>query len=180
MKELLRWETDDGPVVIEVDSSDLGSNSIARKPGAEIIEVKERFEGALDRVRTAAVSALKTFRDKSLAPDEVDLEFGVKLVPAIGPSTENAPYFFLSYAHTPRLDASDSTDPDLWVEQLFKDLCRHIVQVTDLPRGSNPGFMDKNLHPGENRPESLIQALATCRVFVPLYSRRYFTSVDCG
>ena|ERR1700733_2219853 len=78
MKELLRWETDDGPVVIEVDSSDPGFNSIARKPGEEIIEVKERFEGALDRVRAAAVSALKAFRDESLAPDEVALEFGVK------------------------------------------------------------------------------------------------------
>ena len=97
-----------------------------------------------------------------------------------GAAVPTAPYFFLSYAHTPRLDASDSTDPDLWVEQLFKDLCRHIVQVTDLPRGANPGFMDKDLHPGEVWPVSLVQALATCRVFVPLYSRRYFTSVDCG
>jgi len=78
MRELLRWETDDGPVVIEVDSSDPGFDSIAREPGQEIIAVKERFEGALDRVRDAAVSALKTFRDESLAPDEVMLEFGVK------------------------------------------------------------------------------------------------------
>jgi hypothetical protein len=29
-------------------------------------------------VRSAAVSALRTFRDKSLDPDEVSLEFGVK------------------------------------------------------------------------------------------------------
>jgi FxsC-like protein len=94
-------------------------------------------------------------------------------------AVSTAPYFFLSYAHTPRLDASDSTDPDLWKELLFKDLCRHIVEVTSL-RGANPGFMDKDLQPGEVWPESLIQALATCRVFVPLYSRRYFTSASCG
>ena len=78
MNELLRWKTDDGPVVIEVDSRDSGFSSISRKPGEEIIDVKESFEGALDKVRAAAVSALKAFRDKSLAPDQVTLEFGVK------------------------------------------------------------------------------------------------------
>ena len=78
MSELLRWETNDGPVVIEVDAGDPGFKSISRKPGEEIIDVKERFEDALDKVRAAAVSALQAFRDKSLAPDEVSLEFGVK------------------------------------------------------------------------------------------------------
>ena len=78
MNELLRWETDDGPVIIEVDSRDPGFSSVSRKPGEEIIDVKGRFEGTLDNVRSAAVSALRTFRDKSLDPDEVSLEFGVK------------------------------------------------------------------------------------------------------
>jgi FxsC-like protein len=98
----------------------------------------------------------------------------------VGAAVPTAPYFFLSYVHTPRLGARDSTDPDLWVDQLFRDLRRHVVQVRDLPRGANPGFMDKDLHPGEVWPESLGQALATCQAFVPLYSRRYFTSADCG
>jgi hypothetical protein len=77
MSELLRWETDDGPVVVEVDAKDPGFKGIAHKPG-EIIDVSERFEAALGNVRAAAVSALRAFRDKSLAPDEVSLEFGVK------------------------------------------------------------------------------------------------------
>lgn len=54
------------------------------------------------------------------------------------------------------------------------------MALTNLPRGSNPGFMDRELQPGDDWPMSLVQALATCRVFVPLYSRRYFTSPDCG
>lgn len=91
-----------------------------------------------------------------------------------------APYFFLSYAHTPRINSGDSADPDLWVGQLFNDLCRHIMALTDLPRGSNPGFMDRELQPGDDWPMELAQALATCRVFVPLYSRRYFASPECG
>jgi Trypsin-co-occurring domain 1 len=78
MSELVRWPTEDGPVIVEVDSNDPGFTSVARTPGEVIIDVQERFEGALDRVRAAAVSALATFRDKSLAPDEVSLEFGVK------------------------------------------------------------------------------------------------------
>jgi hypothetical protein len=77
MSELLRWETNDGPVVIEVDSKDAGFRSVARKTG-EVIDVDERFEGALEKVRGAATSALATFRDSSLKPDEVELEFGIK------------------------------------------------------------------------------------------------------
>lgn len=77
MSELLRWQTENGPVVVEVDSNDPGLASIARSDD-EITDVKERFEGALDRVRGAAASALKAFSDKSLGPDEVLLEFGVK------------------------------------------------------------------------------------------------------
>jgi hypothetical protein len=77
MSELLRWETEDGPVIIEVDAKDPGFKGIAHKSG-EIIDVSGRFEAALGNVRAAAVSALHTFRDKSLAPDEVALEFGVK------------------------------------------------------------------------------------------------------
>lgn len=84
MSELLRWETDDGPVVIEVDSNDPGFSPVSRKPGEEIIDVSERFDGALDKVRGAAVSALRTFRDKSLDPDEVSLEFGVKFNASAG------------------------------------------------------------------------------------------------
>jgi FxsC-like protein len=96
-------------------------------------------------------------------------------VPAATP-----PYFFLSYAHTPRLNSGDPTDPDLWVADLFRDLCQHVMQITDLPKGANPGFMDRDLRPGDDWPMTLVQALATCRVFVPLYSPRYFTSAQCG
>lgn len=84
MSELLRWETKDGPVVVEVDSRDPGFKSVSRKTGEDIVDVRERFEDALDKVRGAAVSALRTFRDKTLNPDEVCLEFGVKFSAAAG------------------------------------------------------------------------------------------------
>ena len=40
--------------------------------------------------------------------------------------------------------------------------------------------MDRELRQGHEWPDRLISALATCRVFVPLYSRRYFKSENCG
>ncbi|MFD9334430.1 TIR-like protein FxsC [Streptomyces sp. NPDC060028] len=91
----------------------------------------------------------------------------------------NRPYFFLSYAHTPRYGAG-GPDPDRWVERLFRDLCGHVTALTDLPAGADAGFMDREIRGGEGWSERLGAALATCRVFVPLYSPRYFASEMCG
>src|ERR1035437_3217234 len=89
------------------------------------------------------------------------------------------PYFFLSYARTPRLDPSDTSDPDGWVHKLYRDLCDNILGMTSAQSGS-AGFMDRNNRAGSIWTRELSQALATCRVFVPLYSRRYFNSDNCG
>nr|WP_237539910.1 MULTISPECIES: TIR-like protein FxsC [unclassified Streptomyces] len=89
------------------------------------------------------------------------------------------PYFFLSYAHTPRVGAG-GPDPDMWVERLYQDLCSHVMAMTDLPAGARPGFIDREIRSGEGWPEQLSEALSTCRVFVPLFSPRYFTSEMCG
>ncbi|WP_424215630.1 TIR-like protein FxsC [Streptomyces sp. BI20] len=89
------------------------------------------------------------------------------------------PYFFLSYAHTPRFGPG-GPDPDMWVERLFRDLCSHVMALTDLPAGSDAGFMDREIRSGEGWSERLGTALAQCRVFVPLFSPRYFASEMCG
>ncbi|MEU6853262.1 TIR-like protein FxsC [Actinacidiphila alni] len=90
-----------------------------------------------------------------------------------------APYFFLSYAHTPRSDSS-VPDPDLWVGQLYKDLCAHVLALTDLGADATVGFMDRDIRSGEGWSERLSDSLAGCRVFVPLFSPRYFASSMCG
>jgi FxsC-like protein len=89
------------------------------------------------------------------------------------------PFFFLSYAHSPKGEPGGQ-DPDLWIAQLYDALCEHIGQLTDLPPGSKPGFMDRELQLGQEWPWPLSNALATCRIFVPLYSKRYFKSEHCG
>jgi transcriptional regulator with XRE-family HTH domain len=95
------------------------------------------------------------------------------------PDSDPAPYFYLSYAHTPRQEGYPG-DPDIWVANLYQDLCSHIMQLTDLPPGARPGFMDRELGAEGDWPARMVQALATCRVFVPLYSMRYFISEHCG
>ncbi|ETK31615.1 TIR-like protein FxsC [Microbispora sp. ATCC PTA-5024] len=88
------------------------------------------------------------------------------------------PYFFFSYAHMPRIDASVG-DPNLWVGKLFQRLCEHIINLTQVPPEA-AGYMDRELRIGDNWPEALSSNLSACRVFVPLYSPRYFESEHCG
>ncbi|MFH8927640.1 FxsC protein [Streptomyces pristinaespiralis] len=95
-----------------------------------------------------------------------------------GDRSDHRPYFFLSYAHTPRY--AEGADPDMWVERLFRDLCGHVMAMTDLPAGAPAGFMDREIRSGEGWSERLGEVLATCRTFVPLYSPRYFASEMCG
>lgn len=94
-------------------------------------------------------------------------------------AADAAPLFFLSYAHGQRHDRR-SQDPDLWIAQFYDDLCGHINLLTGLPPGRKPGFMDREVGPGREWSLRLSNALATGRVFVPLYSRRYFESEHCG
>lgn len=89
------------------------------------------------------------------------------------------PFFFLSYAHSPWDDRS-RPDPDLWIGKLYDDLCELVKELAGLPSGARPGFMDRDLRQGQEWPDQLANALATCRVFVPLYSHRYFRSEHCG
>src|SRR5215471_13688747 len=70
MTELVRWETDDGSVVVEVGSHEPGFQAISRKPGEIIYDAKGRFEDALENVRSAAISAVKKFRDETLNPNQ--------------------------------------------------------------------------------------------------------------
>jgi FxsC-like protein len=100
-------------------------------------------------------------------------------VHASGGDADDGPFFFLSYAHSHRQDALDPDDPDQRIVRLFKDLCDHISDVTGRP-ASTVGFMDRELQPGNEWPWRLSRNLATCRVFVPMYSRRYFQSEHCG
>ncbi|MGH3630309.1 MAG: TIR-like protein FxsC [Sciscionella sp.] len=89
-------------------------------------------------------------------------------------------YFFLSYAHTQRLDPDDGSDPDHWVHVFFHDLNHEVSTLARHPRGRVPGFADSDIPLGGIWPDRLSDSIATCAVFVPLFSPGYFDSVYCG
>ncbi|MGH3392189.1 MAG: CU044_2847 family protein [Actinomadura sp.] len=82
MNGLLRWEMEKGSVVVEVDDKEPGFRSAALD-GA-VRQASVRFEDALTDIRRAAERTLRTFRDKTLNPDGVEIEFGVKFNAAAG------------------------------------------------------------------------------------------------
>ncbi|MFJ8041325.1 CU044_2847 family protein [Kitasatospora sp. NPDC096147] len=61
-----------------------GMQPVGRGAAQAVERAGETFEQALTGVRSAAESALAVFRGGSLAPDEVELEFGVKLTAEAG------------------------------------------------------------------------------------------------
>jgi FxsC-like protein len=101
-------------------------------------------------------------------------------VEPLGPETGGeAPYFFLSYAHMPTPVGDDASDPNLWIEQLFKDICHRVREMaTDPP--PRIGFMDGGIRHGSEWARALSENLAVCKTFVPLYSPHYFLSDNCG
>ena len=91
-----------------------------------------------------------------------------------------APYFFLSYAHESRGGVRDEAEAGYWVGEFFRDLCRSVEQRAGLLKGMSPGFMDRERRAGNGWPTGVVRALRTCRIFVPLYSSRYFADEYCG
>ncbi|MFJ9564994.1 CU044_2847 family protein [Streptomyces fuscichromogenes] len=86
MARMMEFTTEDGAVVV-VESADgvPGSRPVSRDGGAgPAAQAARSFEGALTGVRAAARSALRVFRDGTLQPDSVELEFGVKLTAEAG------------------------------------------------------------------------------------------------
>jgi hypothetical protein len=94
------------------------------------------------------------------------------------PVADDAPYFFLSHAHAGASEVGG--DPDVEVVDLFHLMCKHIRQLTSLPVDVDPGYLDLRVQVGTSWHAELQAKLATCRVFVPLYSPRLFTSQWCG
>lgn len=75
---------DGGSVVVEVDDEEAGFQPASLSFDGTVYTANERFETALAGARRAAEKTLATFRDLSLRPDGVELEFGIKLNAAAG------------------------------------------------------------------------------------------------
>lgn len=74
----MEFRTEDGAVVM-VESAEPRSGARLVSRGDGPAQAARTFEGALEGVRAAAASALRVFRDGTLRPDAVEIEFGVRL-----------------------------------------------------------------------------------------------------
>ncbi|TGA85573.1 CU044_2847 family protein [Streptomyces sp. MZ04] len=78
MDDLVEFRTDDGARVVMADVDDPhGSHLISRGDGPA--QAARTFESSLAGARAAAESALRVFREGSLRPDSVEIEFGVRM-----------------------------------------------------------------------------------------------------
>jgi FxsC-like protein len=86
----------------------------------------------------------------------------------------------MSYAHMPH-STLGVDESNYWFDKLFNDLSDGVAHLVKLDEGVKPGFMDRrDLRVGDGWVRRLEEELATCRVFVPLYSPRYFHSIVSG
>ncbi|MDI3408277.1 CU044_2847 family protein [Streptomyces cavernicola] len=87
MDNLVEFKAADGAhVVVEVAGDDPtgGARLAARGGDNGPVQAPRTFENSLESARAAAESALRVFRDGSLQPDAVEIEFGVKLTAEAG------------------------------------------------------------------------------------------------
>ncbi|MEU6675838.1 CU044_2847 family protein [Streptomyces sp. NPDC046925] len=79
MDDLVEFTTDDGTPVVMADVDDMHGSRLVSRGGDGPARAVRTFEDSLAGARAAAESALRVFRDGSLRPDSVEIEFGVRM-----------------------------------------------------------------------------------------------------
>jgi hypothetical protein len=151
-------------------------------PMADLIEESSLGSAATRQARRRTPPAVKQQLLANLLRQMDDESGGPRCA---GPAHDvAAPYLFLSYAR--RSGASvegELTD----VRRFFHLLCVYLSQLAaDIApdEGTSspsmvPGYLAGDSSAGASSPPRLLQALSSCRVFVPLLSAGYFGSGSC-
>jgi hypothetical protein len=121
--------------------------------------VAESTEGA---VKVDVLRSLKA-RDREPAP-----------MPSEAPP--QGPLFFLSYARTPTPTGA-RYKPASEVGEFFTLLTQYLRELTTWE--GKIGFFDQDVRVGTDWQQEMLNNLAGARVFVPLYTPRYFASAWC-
>ena len=82
MKRLVEFPLQDGgSILVEVeDAGGMGVVREAARGGRDVPEkARQTFEAALDKIRPAAASIIKKLRGLHDPPDEIEVEFGLKM-----------------------------------------------------------------------------------------------------
>lgn len=69
-----------GVIVVEIDEPEIGLQRVSRGRGTEYGEsANETFDDALAKIKPAADVIIDTLRTLNNSPDEVEVEFGMKM-----------------------------------------------------------------------------------------------------
>jgi hypothetical protein len=81
MKRLIEFDLQEGgAIVVEVDEPEPeGGFELTARPGEIVAKTGQTFENLLDRIRPAASAIIGKLRALSDAPDEMTVEFGLKM-----------------------------------------------------------------------------------------------------
>ena len=80
MKSLVEFPMDDGStVLVEVDGAGTDGGPTKRGFGDIATKATQTFEEALEKIRPAAVAIIAKLQGLRVPPDQVGLEFGIKL-----------------------------------------------------------------------------------------------------
>jgi hypothetical protein len=83
MDQLLQFESGAGTVLVEVADDEPGIERAARVDEV-VVKARESLEGAMDQVRVVANATLGKLGDLARQPEQVEVEFGVRLNAAAG------------------------------------------------------------------------------------------------
>jgi hypothetical protein len=81
MKHLIEFPLEDGSsILVEVDEAESAGGVVrAARPGEIAEKAGQTFEAAIDKVKPAAAAIIDKIRSLHDAPDEVEVQFGLKL-----------------------------------------------------------------------------------------------------
>ncbi len=80
MKHLVEFSLEDGgSILVEVEGPEMGGMVPVSRGEGVPEKARQSFEAALDKVRPAAQAIIKKLRSLHDPPDEIEVEFGLKM-----------------------------------------------------------------------------------------------------
>lgn len=80
MKRLVEFATEENEyIIVEVEEPEIGGLVRAARPGEIITKASQSFEESLEKVKPAANAIIMKLRSLHDQPDEIKVEFGLKL-----------------------------------------------------------------------------------------------------
>jgi hypothetical protein len=73
-----------GTILVEVDEPETAGTAPAARPGEVVEKAKQAFETAFDNIKPAIAAITSKLSDISVSPDQLEVEFGIKLSAGAG------------------------------------------------------------------------------------------------